>query len=217
LDPAAGRVERRSGLVISYVPQGTEGLSGSLGDFIRARGLDATRFHTVLRKLDFPRSQFEAELSRYSAGQKKMVLLAASLCEEADLYIWDEPLNYVDVLSRMRGEELILLPASVAVRGARRALLRRRCQPGGGPGIAKRERMLLASAPLVSLPPRPVYAVGTLAKGSGMMSSPSMAARMAAEVSGTVSGPKERKAALSIKMAPARPMSSRFTRWISSV
>ena len=25
-----------------------------------------------------------------------------------DLYIWDEPLNYVDVLSRMQVEELIL-------------------------------------------------------------------------------------------------------------
>lgn len=108
LDPAAGRVETRSGLMISYVPQSTEGLSGNLGDFIRTRGLDATRFHTVLRKLDFPRSQFEADLSRYSAGQKKKVLLAASLCEEADLYIWDEPLNYVDVLSRIQMEELIL-------------------------------------------------------------------------------------------------------------
>lgn len=108
LTPAAGRVETRSGLVISCVSQSTDSLSGSLTDFLRGRGLDATRFHTVLRKLDFPRSQFVVDLSRYSAGQKKKVLLAASLCEEADLYIWDEPLNYVDVLSRMQVEELIL-------------------------------------------------------------------------------------------------------------
>ena len=40
---------------------------------------------------------------------------------------------------------------------------------------------------------------------------------MAAEVSGTVSGPYPAKAALSMRMAPARPISSRFTRWISSV
>ena len=95
-------------MAVSYVSQSTEGLFGSLTDFLRGRGLDATRFHTVLRKLDFPRSQFVVDLSRYSAGQKKKVLLAASLCEEADLYIWDEPLNYVDVLSRMQVEELIL-------------------------------------------------------------------------------------------------------------
>ncbi len=101
-------METRSGLAISHVPQSTEGLSGSLTDFLRTRGLDATRFHTVLRKMDFPRAQFEKDLADFSAGQKKKVLLAASLCEEADLYIWDEPLNYVDVLSRMQVEELIL-------------------------------------------------------------------------------------------------------------
>ncbi len=42
-----------------------------------------------------------------SAGQKKKVLLARSLCERAHLYVWDEPLNYVDVLSRMQIEELL--------------------------------------------------------------------------------------------------------------
>lgn len=33
---------------------------------------------------------------------------ARSLCEQAHLYVWDEPLNYIDVLSRMQIEELIL-------------------------------------------------------------------------------------------------------------
>lgn len=47
-------------------------------------------------------------MSFYSAGQKKKVLLAKSLSEKAHLYIWDEPLNYIDVLSRMQIEELIL-------------------------------------------------------------------------------------------------------------
>ena len=31
-----------------------------------------------------------------------------SRCEQAHLYIWDEPLNYIDVLSRMQVEDLIL-------------------------------------------------------------------------------------------------------------
>ena len=43
----------------------------------------------------------------YSAGQKKKVLLAGSLCTRAHLYIWDEPLNYIDIFSRMQLEELI--------------------------------------------------------------------------------------------------------------
>ncbi len=36
------------------------------------------------------------------------MLIAASLCEEAHLYIWDEPLNYIDVISRMQIEDLLL-------------------------------------------------------------------------------------------------------------
>lgn len=40
-------------------------------------------------------------------GQRKKVLLARSLCEKAHLYVWDEPLNYIDVISRIQIEELI--------------------------------------------------------------------------------------------------------------
>ena len=36
------------------------------------------------------------------------MLLAKSLCEQAHLYVWDEPLNYIDVLSRVQIEELLL-------------------------------------------------------------------------------------------------------------
>ena len=47
-------------------------------------------------------------MEQYSAGQRKKVLIAASLSEKAHLYIWDEPLNYIDVFSRMQLEELLL-------------------------------------------------------------------------------------------------------------
>ena len=76
--------------------------------FAEARGIPVTLFLTILRKLGFPRAQFEADLGAFSDGQKKKALLAASLSERAHLYVWDEPLNYVDVFSRMQLEELIL-------------------------------------------------------------------------------------------------------------
>ena len=66
-----------------------------------------TRFLTLLRKLDFSRTQFEKDLSALSEGQKKKVFLARSLCQSAHLYLWDEPLNYVDVFSRIQIEDLI--------------------------------------------------------------------------------------------------------------
>ncbi|NLG37642.1 MAG: ABC-F type ribosomal protection protein [Clostridiales bacterium] len=103
-----GTLYRASRLAISYVPQDTSFLRGSLTDFARECGVDETLFLTILRKLDFPRIQFEKDLADFSGGQKKKVLIARSLCEQAHIAVWDEPLNFVDVFSRIQIEELLL-------------------------------------------------------------------------------------------------------------
>ena len=106
--PYTGRLDVGSGLTISYVSQDTAGLQGDLTDYARAWDIDESRFKTILRKLDFSRAQFDKDMAEFSAGQRKKVLLARSLCQQAHLYIWDEPLNYIDVLSRMQLEDLLL-------------------------------------------------------------------------------------------------------------
>lgn len=53
-------------------------------------------------------SSLTKNMETYSEGQKKKVLLATSLLTPAHLYIWDEPLNYIDIFSRMQLERLIL-------------------------------------------------------------------------------------------------------------
>lgn len=83
-------------------------LQGSIQEYAEENNIDLTLFMALLRKLDFSRMQFEKRIEDYSGGQKKKVLLAASLCKRAHLYIWDEPLNFIDVFSRMQIEELIL-------------------------------------------------------------------------------------------------------------
>lgn len=69
--------------------------------------LDYSLFLTLLRQLDFDRTQFQKQIQDFSEGQKKKVLIAASLLTPAHLYIWDEPLNYIDVFSRIQLENLI--------------------------------------------------------------------------------------------------------------
>ena len=103
-----GKIFRSDRLLISYVPQSTEGLGGDLKDYARRYNIDESLFKAILRKLDFKREQFEKDISDFSDGQKKKVLISRSLCEQAHLYVWDEPLNYIDVLSRMQIERLIL-------------------------------------------------------------------------------------------------------------
>ncbi len=105
--PFLGSLRRGSGLKISYVGQDASTLSGNLSDYARQRELDESLFKAILRKLDFARVQFEKDMRDFSAGQKKKVLLAGSLCEQAHLYIWDDPLNFIDVYSRIQIEALI--------------------------------------------------------------------------------------------------------------
>ena len=96
-----GEIKKGAGLRISCVPQDTSDLAGSLSSFAEKRGLDESLFKAVLRKMDFERRQFEKDMKDFSEGQKKKVLIAASLCEPAHLYVWDEPFNFIDVYSRI--------------------------------------------------------------------------------------------------------------------
>lgn len=103
-----GQIQVASNLILSYVHQDTSFLKGNIKDFCKERKLDESLLYTLLRKLDLERVQFRKNLEEFSEGQKKKVLIAASLITPAHVYIWDEPLNYIDVFSRMQIEELIL-------------------------------------------------------------------------------------------------------------
>lgn len=103
-----GRIEMPNQMILSYCSQDTSMLCGSIKEYAAENNIDQTLFMALLRKLDLSRVQLEKRIEDYSQGQKKKVLLAGSLCKQAHLYIWDEPLNYIDVFSRMQIEDLIL-------------------------------------------------------------------------------------------------------------
>ena len=103
-----GYIYKAKNLKISYVQQNTSNLTGNIFDYINEKQIDRTLFLSILRKMDFGRLQFEKDIGSFSEGQRKKILIATSLCEEAHLYIWDEPLNFIDILSRIQIENLIL-------------------------------------------------------------------------------------------------------------
>lgn len=102
-----GVLEVPENLIISYINQDTSHLKGKLSEYAEAKKLDYTLFLSLLNQLDFDRILFSKPMENYSEGQKKKVLIAASLLTSAHLYIWDEPLNYIDVYTRMQIEKLI--------------------------------------------------------------------------------------------------------------
>ena len=95
------------GLKVSYVCQDTSGLKGTLYDIATERGCDKTLFSTIMVKMGFGSEMLYRDASTLSLGQKKCVMIALSLCETADIYLWDEPLNYVDIYIRREIERLL--------------------------------------------------------------------------------------------------------------
>lgn len=104
-----GKIWIGNQLNISYVPQDTSNLRGTIRDFAISRGIEVSVLYMLLSKLDIGEELFGQDIQNFSEGQRKKVLIAGSLCEKAHLYIWDEPLNYIDVWSRMQIEKLLVL------------------------------------------------------------------------------------------------------------
>ena len=81
---------------------------GSLKDFVYNNEIDESIFKAMLVKMGLSQSDFDTNIQDMSEGQKKKVLIAKSISEQANIYIWDEPLNYIDILTREQIEDAIL-------------------------------------------------------------------------------------------------------------
>lgn len=115
LDVLAGETEPESGVVRrpGYVTlarsfQVPLWRRGALRDHLRQHGLDETRFRQLLGVLGVGADAFERDLATHSQGQQKKVDLCRSLLCGADVLLWDEPLNYVDLYSREQIEASVL-------------------------------------------------------------------------------------------------------------
>ena len=83
-------------------------MRGNLKTFAQDNKIDESIFKAMLVKMGFSKSNFDTSIEDMSEGQKKKVLIAKSISEQANIYIWDEPLNYIDILTRIQIEEAIL-------------------------------------------------------------------------------------------------------------
>lgn len=107
---AKGSYELIENLKISYLPQEFVMYSGSLKDFAIKYHLSYENLLSNLKKMGFARADFTTRIEKMSMGQQKRVALAKSLTEPANLYLWDEPANYLDVFNQ---DQLIKLLKSV--------------------------------------------------------------------------------------------------------
>lgn len=98
------------GIQVSYLSQIDDDNQGDLQTFSESYQLDYPEFLNNLRKLGVERHVFQQKIEDMSLGQQKKVSLAKSLSETAILYIWDEPLNYLDIDNQ---QQLVTLVKSI--------------------------------------------------------------------------------------------------------
>ncbi len=97
---SSGKYQLANGLRISYLPQDFTIHKGSLKNFALHQKLSYKDLLNILKKMGFPRTNFNVPIEEMSMGQQKRIALAKSLLEPADLYLWDEPANYLDVFNQ---------------------------------------------------------------------------------------------------------------------
>ncbi|ABL77622.1 ribosome biogenesis/translation initiation ATPase RLI [Thermofilum pendens] len=104
LEPDAGWVQRIGALKLSYKPQflGEVKVAGTVREFLRESGVD-TASSFVQSELIKPlrvHTLFDSYMEELSGGELQRVLIVAALGREADLYLLDEPMAYLDVEQR---------------------------------------------------------------------------------------------------------------------
>lgn len=87
---------------ISPVPRSVRGKVGSLLEKVDERGV----MDHVVEYLNL-KPVLDRKIEKLSGGELQQVSVAASVCRDADLYIFDEPSSYVDIFQRMKIARLI--------------------------------------------------------------------------------------------------------------
>lgn len=115
LRAALGEIPLQSG--IAYIPpylhvarayQHPLWQCGYIRDHLHENNIDETHFRTVMGCFGITGAIFDRPLESFSFGQRKKVDICRSFLEPSHLLLWDEPMNYIDILTRQSIEEAIL-------------------------------------------------------------------------------------------------------------
>ncbi len=106
--PDSGIVFHRPGIRMSVVRQFPEQKKGNVEDYLCRKNADIRKFTYIMNYLGYSGNILDKELSKLSDGERKKIDIALSLSDEADLYLWDEPLNFLDIETREKIEKMLL-------------------------------------------------------------------------------------------------------------
>ncbi len=106
--PDSGTVHKPNHISVSYSRQNPLWEKGLLRDLLQMENIDETRFRNIMGVMGAWGELFDRPIETFSKGQIKKIELCRSFLNPVDLFIWDEPLNNLDIYSREQLEAVIL-------------------------------------------------------------------------------------------------------------
>lgn len=103
-----GFIRIKRGLKILQSSQNPKWKTGFLRQYLKEEKIDENKFRSALGGLGVVGEIFDRPLETFSDGELKKVDLCFSFISENSILIWDEPLNYIDIDSRIAIEDVII-------------------------------------------------------------------------------------------------------------
>ena len=108
IEPSSGIIHIPGNLAVIRAYQQPLWNSGYLRRYLLEEKIDETYFRQILGVLGVEGDVFDQPLETFSQGQLKKVDLCRSFVSPAHLFLWDEPVNYIDIMSREQIEKTIM-------------------------------------------------------------------------------------------------------------
>ena len=103
-----GYIHKHSELRISRAYQDMPVLKGLVSDYLEQYKTELTGFVRMLDYFNMDVAYLDRRIETLSEGERKKLDIARALSSDAPLFIWDEPLNYMDYHFRIQLEEAVL-------------------------------------------------------------------------------------------------------------
>ncbi len=108
LQAQVGQVWQHTDVRIARAWQDMPWTSGSVAEYVEAMGCDETGFIRMLAYFDMDLEFINRQIETLSEGERKKLDIARAFSSNWELYLWDEPLNYMDYNFRVQLEQAIL-------------------------------------------------------------------------------------------------------------
>ncbi len=110
-----GTLQRNTRVRMARSTQIVRWTHGLLRELLVVEGADESRFRQIMAALGVRGDILDRPIESMSPGQQKKIELARSFLTPADLLLWDEPLNFLDIDAREAIEEVVVQDAPTLV------------------------------------------------------------------------------------------------------